>query len=495
MTYRDMIKMKYRTIMRNLGWMLICFSVILLIPIVFCIFYPEEFPNSIYFFESAALSFICGYTLWFFFSNKKTADQHITVHEGAIIVLFAWLGAVFFSALPFVFSGELDFTQAVFESTSGWTTTGLSLVDVSKTSKLILVWRSLTQFFGGAGFAIIMLSSIGGGVSQGIYVAEGRMDNLLPNIKKSTKTILLIYFSYAVAGIIAYKIAGMNLFDSFNHSLTALATGGFSTRVNSIGEFNSIHIEIITIVLMTLGTTGFGIHYLIWERNFKQLKKNVEPWTYLVILLIFIPLLVLALLGPVYGSLPHAIREGVFQAVSALTGTGFSTANLVLWNQMSLFLLTLLMIFGGMMDSTSGGIKLFRIYVIFKSILIEVQRFFLPKGAVKHHVAWKGNYMYKIDDALLRSVLIFTTLYFLNYAIGVGVMVSYGNDLMTSAFEYASALSTVGLSLGITNPGAPYPIIWTETIGMFLGRLEFIVVLYALAKIFRDLRQFYSSQH
>jgi len=494
MNYQETIKIKYRTILRNLGWMLICFSGILLLPVFFCIFYPEELPNSLYFIESAALSFIVGYTLWYFFNNKKTKNIQITIHEGAIIVFFAWLGAVFFSALPFVFSGQLNLTQAIFESTSGWTTTGLSLVDVSKTSKLMLVWRSLTQFFGGAGFAIIMISSIGGGVSQGIYLAEGRMDNLLPNIKKSTKAILIIYFSYAVAGMIAYWIAGMSIFDSFNHSLTALATGGFSTKVNSIGEFNSVSIEIITIVLMTLGTTGFGVHYLIWERNFKQLKKNVEPWTYLVILIIFIPIIVFAIVGTFYGSVTEAVRHGVFQAVSALTGTGFSSTDLTIWNQFPLFMLTLLMIFGGMMDSTSGGLKLFRIYVIFKSIMIEIQKFFLPKGTVKQYVAWKGNSMYKIDDTLLKNVLIFTTLYFLNYAIGVSIMVGYGNDLMTSSFEYASALSTVGLSMGITVPDAPSAIIWSETIGMFLGRLEFIVVLYAVAKIIRDFKQYHSSK-
>ncbi|HOO32157.1 MAG TPA: TrkH family potassium uptake protein [Thermotogota bacterium] len=492
MSYRRILRTQYSTIFTNLGWMLMAFSAILLLPLLFLFFYPEEVPNAIYFVESAALSFITGYILWFMF-NKKAQSSKLTIHEGAIIVFFVWLAAVFFSALPFVFANILNLTHAIFESTSGWTTTGLTLVHEEKIPRLFLVWRSLMQYFGGAGFAIIMLSSIGGGVSSGIYAAEGRMDNLQPHIKKSTKTILSIYFTYALIGFSAYVFAGMSPFDAFNHALTGLATGGFSTRHASIGYYNSVPIEIITIVLMTLGTTGFGIHYLLWSGDFKRLKKNVEPWTYFIILVIFIPLIASAVFGSVYTSLPESIRQSTFQAVSALTGTGFATTDMTVWNHYALLLMTLLMIFGGMMDSTSGGLKLFRIFVIFKAIWIEIENFFLPKGTVRDHRAWKGNVEYKIDSDLLRNILIFTTLYVLNYTVGVVVLVAHGHDFMTAAFEYASALSTVGLSLGITSTSAPDAVIWTETIGMFLGRLEFIIILYAIAKIFRDLKQYLQS--
>ncbi len=487
MAYRKILRVQYRTIFRNLGWLFMSFSGLLMLPVIVCIFYPAEIGNSIPFVESAALSFILGYLLWHLF-QKDTRNQKLTIHEGAIIVFFAWIGAVFFSALPFVFGNLLNFTHAVFESTSGWTTTGLTMVDEEAIPRIFLIWRSLMQYFGGAGFAIIMLSSIGGGVSSGIYAAEGRLDNLQPNIKKSTKTILKIYFTYAAGGIIAYKLAGMNFFDSFNHALTALATGGFSTKNASIGAFDSQLIETITIILMVLGTTGFGIHYLIWRGNLRQLKRNVEPWTFLVILVLFIPLIT--------GTLSSAdtFREGLFQGVSALTGTGFATVDLTIWNHYALLLMTLLMIFGGMMDSTSGGIKLFRIFVIFKAIWMEIQHFFLPKGSVKEFNACKGNKELKIDNFLLKNILIFSTLYFLNYIIGVTVMVAHGHSLSSSAFEYASALSTVGLSLGITNPGAPDILIWTETIGMLLGRLEFVVILYALAKLIRDIKQYLFSK-
>ncbi len=492
MAYKSYLRSQYRMILGSLGWMFMSFALILLLPVLFCLFYPEEFPNAIYFVESAAISFILGYTLWFFFGKGSQRNQ-LTIHEGAIIIFFVWLGSVFFSALPFVFSNILNLSHAIFESTSGWTTTGLTLVNEDNISKLFLVWRSLMQYFGGAGFAIIMLSSIGGGVSSGVYTAEGRIDNLQPHIKKSAKIILLIYFSYAVAGIVSYILAGMHPFDAFNHALTALATGGFSTSHASIGGFDSVPVEMITIVLMTLGTTGFGIHYLLWSGDFRQLKRNVEPWTYLFILILFIPLIIGGIFGTIYTNLSESVRHGVFQAVSALTGTGFATADLQLWGHFPLFMLTLLMIFGGMMDSTSGGLKLFRIYVVFKAIWIEIEKFFLPKGTVKYASACKGNIEFKIDSALLKSILIFTTLYMLNFVIGVGVLVAHGNPFMASAFEYASALSTVGLSLGITSTSAPMAVIWTETVGMFLGRLEFIVILYAIAKLARDFKQFLQS--
>jgi len=336
-------------ILGSLGWMFMSFALILLLPLLFCFFYPEEFSNAIYFVEAAAISFILGYILWFFFGKGSQRNQ-LTIHEGAIIIFFVWLGSVFFSALPFVFSNMLNLSHAIFESTSGWTTTGLTLVNEDKISKLFLVWRSLMQYFGGAGFAIIMLSSIGGGVSSGVYTAEGRIDNLQPHIKKSAKIIIFIYFSYAIAGIASYILAGMHPFDAFNHALTALATGGFSTRHASIGGFDSIPVEIITIVLMTLGTTGFGIHYLLWSGDFRQLKRNVEPWTYLFILILFIPLIIGGVFGSIYTNLGESVRHSVFQGVSALTGTGFATTDLQLWGHFPLLMLTLLMIFGGMMD-------------------------------------------------------------------------------------------------------------------------------------------------
>lgn len=482
--YRNLLKQRYRLVFGYIGNLFVFFPLVLLLPLLYCVWNPTTLMESLAFVQAAAMSFVVG--LSFKISMKVRPGAPITVQEGALIVLFAWVLAILFSALPFIFAGRLNFTQAIFEATSGWTTTGLTLVDVRNIPGTFLIWRSLMQFLGGAGFAIIMMSAILGPGGLGLYKAEGRMDNLVPNIKSSTRTIAAIYSSYAIAGIVMYKVAGMNWFDSINHALTALATGGFSTRVGSIGEFNNLLIETITIVLMLLGATGFGVHYTIWKRNFKAFWKNGEPKLMFLIIAFFTPLLMVGTLKHFYESGGMQFRHTLFQTVSALTGTGFSTVDFIPWNHYGLYLITLLMIFGGGLDSTSGGLKQFRLFALIKLLWMEIRRYFLPKDSVLQQEIWKGETRRYIDNSLVKEILLVFALYFLTYSIGVGIMASYGHSLAFSTFEFASALSTVGLSVGITVPGAPVGLLWTETLGMFLGRLEFLVVIYAITKLLRD---------
>jgi len=482
--YSIMLKRTYSHILGYTGNMLIGFSIVLMIPVIFCFLYPDEWKNSWYFVESSVITFIIGFALRY--PNKTDKNNVLTVKEGAIVVLLVWTLNILFSALPFMFSHTLNFTQAVFEATSGWTTTGLTVVDVTKISKLLLIWRSLMQYFGGAGFAIIVTSSIIGPAGFGFYHAEGRTDNLLPNVKKSAKMIMLIYGTYAILGMFFYVLAGMKFFDAFNHSLTALATGGFSTRVNSIGEFNSKTIEFITIILMVLGTTGFGVHFTLWKGDFKTFIKNPEPWLLFSLILFFTPF-VTNNLSSIFPNFSEAFRHSLFQDISALTGTGFSTVSFNNWPGFSMMALIILMIIGGGMDSTSGGLKLYRVFVLLKLIVIEVTSFFLPKNVVKSYVVWKGQMKRVIDSSTIKEILLIFALYFITYITGVMILLGHGYSVMDSLFEFASALSTVGLSVGITTPNAPISVLWTETVGMFLGRLEFMVVLYALAKMFRDI--------
>mgnify|MGYP000883480479 FL=1 len=480
----NLLKHRYRLVFGYIGNLFVFFPIILLLPLIYCFWNPELFLESLSFIVAAVISFLFG--MLFKITMKVKPGSPITVQEGAIIVLFAWIFAIIFSAIPFIFGGYLNFTQAIFEATSGWTTTGLTLVDVSTILKTYLIWRSIIQFLGGAGFAIIMMSAILGPAGLGLYRAEGRMDNLVPNIRSSTRVIAGIYSSYALAGVLMYKFAGMDWFDSINHSLTALATGGFSTRLGSIGEFKSVTIEVITIVLMILGATGFGIHYTIWKRNFKAFWKNGEPKLMFLTLAFFTPLIMAGTLSKFYESSGTQFRHGLFQSVSAITGTGFSTVDFVPWNHFGLYLITLLMIFGGCMDSTSGGLKQYRLFALIKLLWMEIRMYFLPRDVVLKEEIWKGETKRYLDHIVVKEILLVFGLYFLTFAIGVGVISSYGHSLAFSAFEFASALSTVGLSTGITAPSAPLGLLWTQTFGMFVGRLEFLVVIFAVTKLLRD---------
>ncbi len=496
--YLSTLKFRYKVVLWNLGMLFQWFSLLVLFPLVFLFFYPSEAPSSIPFVESAIISFIIGTSLKWISGLKKEEASTVLIQEGAVIVLFSWIGVVLISALPFIFAGILNFTQAVFESTSGWTTTGLTVVDVTKVSKLILVWRSVMQYIGGAGFAIIMVGSIIGPGGFGLYSAEGRTDNILPNIKDSAKMIMIMYLTYAVAGTVAYIAVGMPAFDAFNHSLTALATGGFSTRYGSIGEYNSVPIEFVTIILMFLGTTGFGIHYTLWKGNFRAFVRNGEPW--LMLSTVFVATLVMMEKGMhgVFQSHAHAFRESIFQTVSALTGTGFSTVDFTIpaWQHFAtgMLVLTILMILGGMMDSTSGGLKQFRLYVILRIIIDAIVRFTLPRNVVRRIVVWKGDKEKIVDESMIREIILVFSLYFLTYITGVIILTLYGFNLQNSMFEFASAISGVGLSCGITQPSLYPGALWTLTVGMFLGRLEFLVVIYAVSKLLRDISKFLSRR-
>ena len=487
--YGELLRRRYRVILWNLGTLFMGFSLLVLFPLVFLIFYPEEASSAMYFVDAAVISFLLGYFLRIASGLKKS--DIVMIQEGAVIVLFSWIGVIIISALPFIFAGILDFTRAVFETTSGWTTTGLTVIDVTKVSKLFLVWRSVMQYIGGAGFAIIMVGSIIGPGGFGLYSAEGRTDNILPNIRHSVNMIMVMYLTYAVIGTLMYVFVGMPPFDAFNHSLTALATGGFSTRAGSIGEFHSLPVEIVTIVLMFLGTTGFGLHYTLWRGNIKAFLKNGEPW--LMLSTVFITTLIVAKtgLGLVYDTTSQAIRESVFQTVSALTGTGFSTVDFTVhrWPLFStgMFVLTVLMILGGMMDSTSGGLKQYRIYVTLRVVFDAVLKFIHPRNAVRRIVVWKGETRKVVDSEAVREILLVFSLYFTTYTVGVVVLTAYGFPLQDSMFEFASALSGVGLSCGITSPSLPNGVLWTLTVGMFLGRLEFLVIIYSISKLIKDM--------
>ncbi len=496
--YLSTLKFRYRVIFWNLGALFQWFSLLVLFPMIFVLFYPEELPNTLPFVEAAIVSVILGYSFKWISGIGKEKASTVLIQEGVVIVLFSWIGVILVSALPFIFAGILNFTQAVFEATSGWTTTGLTVVNVTKVSKLMLVWRSVMQYVGGAGFAIIMVGSIIGPGGFGLYSAEGRTDNILPNIKNSAKMIMVMYLTYAVAGTLGYIAVGMPPFDAFNHSLTALATGGFSTRAGSIGEYNSVPIEFVTIILMFTGTTGFGVHYTLWKRNFKAFLKNGEPWLMLSTVSIATFIIMEKGIYGVFHSQFHAFRESIFQTVSALTGTGFSTVDFTIpaWQHFAtgMFILTILMILGGMMDSTSGGLKQFRLYIVLRLIIDALIRFTLPKNTVRRIVVWKGDKEKIVDESTIREIVLVFALYFATYITGVVILTLYGFKLQNAMFEFASALSGVGLSCGITQPNLYPGALWTLTIGMFLGRLEFLVVIYAISKLFRDISLFLSRR-
>ena len=485
MRQKEFIRQEYRTIFKHVGTLLLGNSVLTLIPLVFLTFDVSESVHAIWFLIPALISALAGITLRLL--GRKTVEVTLNLAEGGVVVLISWLVVIVICALPFFFSGLCNFRNSLFESVSGWTTTGLSVLDVSRTPSIFLLWRSVLQFAGGAGLAIIMLSAIMGPHGTGLYQAEGHTEQLLPHVKRSAKMVVSIYSAYAAAGIALYILAGMRPFDAINHSLCSVSTGGFSTRTESIGYYNSAFVELVTIVLMLLGATNFAAHYLLWRGRLKAFTRNGEIRLAAVLLIIFIPVVLVAVCVPLYPA-KQAVRASIFETVSALSTTGYTTVSYANWSNFGIGCLVLLMLVGGGICSTAGGIKQYRIFLLLKSVVWEIKSHLLPRSAVQENYIWRGENKFYVSAEHIKEAGNFFFIYLGTYLVGVLIFLAYGCSFRDSLFEFASALGTVGLSVGITGPGAPAGILWTEMAGMFLGRLEFFVIVYSLLKILRDVK-------
>ncbi|MBN1756174.1 TrkH family potassium uptake protein, partial [bacterium] len=320
---------------------------------------------------------------------------------------------------------------------------------------------------------------------QGISIAEGKGDQLVPNIRKSTRIVIGIYTIYAIFGFIALWLVGMSPFDAINHSFTAISTGGFSTHPDSIGYWNSHSIEIIIIILMILGSLNFMTAFLLLKGKFKAIFRNGEIRLF-VLLVAITSLILFFLCQNIYTGVSKTVRVAIFETITALTTTGFSSTVYAGWSPAGYLILIILMIIGGGTNSTAGGIKQYRIYILLKSVLWQIKQSLKPKSQVIQNYVWRGEQKYYIKDETVNKMAIFSFVYILVFFIGSAVLSFHGYSIRDSMFEYASALGTVGLSVGITNINAPGCILWLESVGMFLGRLEFLIVFITIAKIVKD---------
>ncbi len=487
MRAKEYLRQQYAAILSSVGIILWIAGALMLTPLLALLAYPQQAEQAPAFLLPAGACALCGTGLrrWF-----RPADSiGLSIQEGGVIVLISWVVVIFFSAWPFVLISNLPFSRAFFESTSGWTTTGLSVVDVAGAGPLILLWRSIIQLAGGAGLAIIMMSAIVGPTGVGISSAEGRSDQLVPQVRESARLVLIIYSAYAITGTLAYRMAGMSFFDALNHAFAAVSTGGFSTRAASIGHWNAPAIEAVSLPLMLLGNLSFVTAWCLWRGKLRIVAANSEVRLLAVVLPLSVAALLLLSCRTAYPHLGKAIRVALFETVSALTTTGFSTVACGDWNSFGMLLSIVLMLIGGGTCSTAGGIKQFRVYLFCKLLVWEVRRFFLPQNAVVACSIQEGSHRVFVDDARVRQVAVFLFLYLATYAAGVLILCGCGYRLGDALFEFASALGTVGLSVGVTCAGMPDVALWAEILAMFLGRLEFMVVIVSLIKILRDSRR------
>lgn len=476
------------------GRLMILCGLLTLAPLLTLPFYQASFEAILSFVIPGLGSVLAGLGVCQQSHDKAAqATRHQQVKQGQFFVLFAWIYGIFIGALPFVLSGQLTWTQSLFESVSGWTTTGLSVMDVSLTTPLFLFHRGFMQYCGGLGFVMVMTLFIQNKQSMNLFQAEGHADQLMPNLARTVRVIVLMYTAFLILGISAYMLAGMNLFDSLIHAMCALSTGGFSNRAESIGYYNSPLIELITIVLMLIGTTNFAALLLLMRRRIGSFLAVSEIRFLTLLLLGVVPLTAFVLFSGAYAGLPESFRIAFFEAVSALSTSGFSTVSYVHWPQAAVLILIVMMIIGGGLGSTAGGLKLTRVYLMLRSLNDYLRRKSAPERTLSVSFYTRPQGRTVIDPKLIADTSCFFFCYLLIYLIGTFLlMLTADCTLIEAMFDFASSLGTVGLSIGITGPATPAPALIVEMIGMLMGRLEIFIVLIGIRTLVAQLKEKFS---
>ena len=470
----------------NCGKLMLLIGMLIAAPIAVVPFYPADAKYLSSFVLPALGSAILGALVCLF--GKRDADvaaeRQSSMESGNLTVLFAGAWGVLAGSLPFVLGGQLTVVQSLFEAVSGWTTTGLSAMDVSVTPKIYLFHRSFMQFCGGLGFVMMMTTLVTGKQSMNLYNAEGHPDKLMPNLKKTARMIFVMYNSYLIAGTAAYKIAGMSLFDGICHAMCSLSTGGFSTKLGSIGEYNSLMIEIITIFLMLIGTTNFAVLMLLSKRKWRQAASVSEVRFMFGLLLVFIPITAISLAKGLNIGFGEGFRRAAFDVVSALSTTGYSTMSYTSWPPFAVSILILMMLIGGGIGSTAGGLKMARVYLMLRLVGTNIRKRLSPLRRVEFPSYTKAQGKADIDISLAADTMGFIICYLLIFIAGTLLMIITADcGLMEGMFEFASALGTVGLSIGLSSPTTGAWTLIVEMLGMILGRLEIFIVLTGLYSI------------
>ena len=381
-------------------------AVLLVLPLAVSIIYRERCALS--FLITALASLFVGFAVTLI---SKPGNRLIYAKEGFVIVALAWLALSAIGAVPFVLSGEVrSYADAFFETVSGFTTTGASvLTDIEGMSHGLLFWRSFTHWVGGMGVLVFIMAIIPSVCDRSIHILRAEMPGpvmgkLVPKLKQTAKILYLIYIVMTVLEMILLLCGGMSLFDSALHSFATAGTGGFGIKGDSIASY-SPYLQWVIAVFMFLFGINFNIYYLLLVRRFRSVLKSTETWCYIAICLISVSIIT-GNIYSIYGNLPDSVRASAFQVASLVTTTGFSTADFNLWPGLSKGILLILMFIGGCAGSTAGGLKVSRVVMMIKMIRREFMKMIHPRSVSAVRIEGK-----KVDDTTLNGVNVYFALY------------------------------------------------------------------------------------
>ena len=466
----------YKTVFFTLGILQIILGVFMFVPIIAQFIY-KEIDSS--FFGASIVTIIFG-TL--FFLSNLDHNKRLNLQQAFLLTALSWLSIAIFGSLPFVFSKiNFSFTNAFFESMSGITTTGSTVIsNLNEMPKGILLWRALLQWLGGIGIIIMAITLMPimnvGGMQLFKISNNDSSEKILPKSKEIAMRLIYIYTGLTTLCAFSYFIFGMSLFDSITHSMTTIATGGFSNYNESIGYFNSSSIEISAMIFILLGSFPFIVYIKFIAGNKMIFFNDIQIKTFFKI--IFMSILILSIYLAVSNLDNFSFMAILFNIISILTGTGYVNAQFDSWGSFSLVLFLILMFIGGCAGSTTCGVKIFRIQILYSFIINSLKKIIYPKGIFV--LKYDQN---PIDNKFISSIISFIYMYLIIFFFITALLSLTGLDFITSISGAATAISNVGPGLGsIIGPNGDFSSLpdvskWILSIGMILGRLELFAIL------------------
>jgi trk system potassium uptake protein len=449
-----------------------------MIPILTQIIYSELDSSFI---GASIISIIFG--VLFFLSNLDH-DKKLNLQQAFLLTTLSWLSIAIFGSLPFVFSSlELSITDSFFESMSGITTTGSTIIfNLETAPRSILLWRAMLQWLGGIGIIVMAITLMPimnvGGMQLFKISNKDSSEKLLPKSKEITLRLIYVYLVLTTFCALTYKFFGMNFFDSITHSMTTIATGGFSNYNDSIGYFNSLPIEISSMIFIILGSFPFIAYIKFLNGNKKIFFSDVQIKSFIKIIVISVILLSIYLLLQNNSFSEINIRAIFFNVISILTGTGYVTGEFDGWGNFPLIFFLTLMFIGGCAGSTTCGIKIFRIQILYLFIINQLKKIIYPKGIFL--IKYDNN---TVDEKFMASIISFIFLYLVIFFLMTAFLSLSGLDFITAISGAATSISNVGPGLGSTiGPSGNFANLpeiskWILSLGMILGRLELFAIL------------------
>ena len=468
--------MNIKMLIYILGKILMIEGILMILPVSCGIVYGEA--ELFTYLILASVYILAGYLV----SLKKPKNMTVFIKDGCIATALSWLVLSVCGCLPFVITKEIpSFTDAMFETASGFTTTGASiLTNVEAMSHTSLLWRSLTHWIGGMGVLVFLLAVVPmtGGSNMNLMRAESpgpTVGKIVPKVRSTAKMLYYIYMAITALEIVILFACGMPLFDSICSAFGTAGTGGFAVKNDSFASY-APHLHWIVAIFMLVFGANFNFYYFLTTRQFSKAFKLSEVKVYLAVAAVATGVVCFSIFG-IYGNLEEALRHSLFQVATCMTTTGFATTDFDLWPGLAKFVLVALMFIGACASSTGGGIKISRFQIMFKALKREIESYIHPKTVKKIHLDGKT-----VDSDVERSVALYFFIYLIVFVFSMFIVAFEGHDLVTVFTSVAATLNNIGPGLSLVGPTQNYSFFsdltkWVLIFDMIAGRLELIPML------------------